>query len=168
MGAIRLGTDRVGTRPLGLDAMDSGEISLRNVKRGNLEPVSPAKLRQATGFVTEDRRGEGLFLPLSLTENISLPSLARLLGGSGLIDRKRERSFSAEKANALKVKVASLAQPVGTLSGGNQQKVVLARRLATDPRLFVLDEPTRGVDVPTKAEILSLASELARAGKWFC
>ena len=72
---------------LGLDAMDAGEIFLRNDNRGNLEPVSPAKLRQATGFVTEDRRGEGLFLPLSVTENISLPSLGRLLGASGLIDR---------------------------------------------------------------------------------
>ena len=165
MGAAGFGADRAGAGILGLDAIDSGELFLRNAGTGVLEIVSPAKLRDATGFVTEDRRGEGLFLPLSVTENISLPSLARLLGRGGLINRKRERLFSAEKAKALKVKVASLAQPVGTLSGGNQQKVVLARWLATEPRLFLLDEPTRGVDVLTKAEILNLASELARAGK---
>jgi ABC-type sugar transport system ATPase subunit/ribose/xylose/arabinose/galactoside ABC-type transport system permease subunit len=164
-GLLGSGRTELARALLGLDAMDSGELFLRNVSSGVLEPVSPAKLRDATGFVTEDRRGEGLFLPLSVAENISLPSLARLLGRAGLISRKRERSFSAEKVNALKVKVASLTQPVGTLSGGNQQKVVLARWLATEPRLFLFDEPTRGVDVLTKAEILNLASELARAGK---
>ncbi len=164
-GLLGSGRTELARALLGLDTIDSGELFLRNVSSGVLEPVSPVKLRDATGFVTEDRRGEGLFLPLSVTENISLPSLARLLGRGGLINRKRERSFSAEKVNALKVKVASLAQPVGTLSGGNQQKVVLARWLATEPRLFLFDEPTRGVDVLTKAEILNLASELARAGK---
>lgn len=164
-GLLGSGRTELARALLGLDGIDSGELFLRNVSSGVLEPVSPAKLRDATGFVTEDRRGEGLFLPLSVTENISLPSLARLLGLGGLIDRKRERSFSAERVNALKVKIASLAQPVGTLSGGNQQKVVLARWLATEPRLFLLDEPTRGVDVLTKAEILNLAGDLAREGK---
>ena len=164
-GLLGSGRTELARALLGLDAIDSGELFLRNASTGVLERVSPAKLREATGFVTEDRRGEGLFLPLSVTENISMPSLARLLGRGGLINRKRERLFSAEKVKALKIKLASVAQPVGTLSGGNQQKVVLARWLATEPRLFLLDEPTRGVDVLTKAEILDLASELARAGK---
>ena len=108
---------------------------------------------------------KGYFLPLKRHGKYFHAQLSSFLGPGGLINRKRERLFSAEKAKALKVKLASIAQPVGTLSGGNQQKVVLARWLATEPRLFLLDEPTRGVDVLTKAEILDLASELARAGK---
>jgi ABC-type sugar transport system ATPase subunit len=102
-GLLGSGRTELARALLGLDAIDSGDLFLRNVSSGVLESVSPAKLRDATGFVTEDRRGEGLFLPLSVAENISLPSLARLLGRAGLIDRKRERSFSAEKVNALKV-----------------------------------------------------------------
>jgi ABC-type sugar transport system ATPase subunit/ribose/xylose/arabinose/galactoside ABC-type transport system permease subunit len=164
-GLLGSGRTELARALVGLDPIDTGELFLRADGSGALERVAPAKLSEVTGFVTEDRRGEGLFLPLSVTENISLPSLSRFLGPGGLIIRKRERIFSAEKAKALKVKLASIGQAVGTLSGGNQQKVVLARWLATEPRLFFLDEPTRGVDVPTKAEILDLASELGRAGK---
>jgi ribose/xylose/arabinose/galactoside ABC-type transport system permease subunit/ABC-type multidrug transport system ATPase subunit len=164
-GLLGSGRTELARALVGLDPIDAGELFLRADSTGALERVAPAKLGKVTGFVTEDRRGEGLFLPLSVTENISLPSLFRFLGPGGLINRKRERIFSAEKAKALKVKLASPAQSVGTLSGGNQQKVVLARWLATEPRLFLLDEPTRGVDVLTKAEILDLAGELARAGK---
>jgi ABC-type sugar transport system ATPase subunit/ribose/xylose/arabinose/galactoside ABC-type transport system permease subunit len=164
-GLLGSGRTELARALVGLDPIDTGELFLRADGTGALQRVAPAKLSEVTGFVTEDRRGEGLFLPLSVTENISLPSLSRFLGAGGLIIAKRERIFSAEKAKALKIKLASTGQAVGTLSGGNQQKVVLARWLATEPRLFLLDEPTRGVDVPTKAEILDLASELARAGK---
>jgi ABC-type sugar transport system ATPase subunit/ribose/xylose/arabinose/galactoside ABC-type transport system permease subunit len=164
-GLLGSGRTELARALVGLDPIDAGELFLRVDGAGALERVTSAKLSEVTGFVTEDRRGEGLFLPLSVTENISLPSLLRFLGPGGLINRKRERIFSAEKAKALKVKLASTAQAVSTLSGGNQQKVVLARWLATEPRLLLLDEPTRGVDVLTKAEILDLASAQARAGK---
>jgi ABC-type sugar transport system ATPase subunit/ribose/xylose/arabinose/galactoside ABC-type transport system permease subunit len=164
-GLLGSGRTELARALVGLDPIDSGELFLRVDGTGALERVAPAKLSEITGFVTEDRRGEGLFLPLSVTENISLPSLFRFLGPGGIVNRKRERIFSAEKAKALKVKLISPAQAVGNLSGGNQQKVVLARWLATEPRLLLLDEPTRGVDVLTKAEILDLAGAQARAGK---
>jgi ABC-type sugar transport system ATPase subunit len=125
-GLLGSGRTELARALVGLDPIDTGELFLRADGTEALERVGPAKLSEVTGFVTEDRRGEGLFLPLSVTENISLPSLWRFLGSRGLINRKRERIFSAEKAKALKVKLASTAQAVGTLSGGNQQKVVLA------------------------------------------
>ena len=164
-GLLGSGRTELARALVGLDPIDSGELFLRADGTGALERIAPSKLSEITGFVTEDRRGEGLFLPLSVTENISLPSLSRFLGPGGIINRKRERIFGAEKAKTLKVKLTSPAQAVGTLSGGNQQKVVLARWLATEPRLLLLDEPTRGVDVLTKAEILDLAKAQARAGK---
>jgi ribose transport system ATP-binding protein len=148
---------------LGLDPLDAGDLYLPG--ETNEARVRPERLHREVGFVTEDRRGEGLFLPLNVTENVSLPSLRDLLNSWGLVDRRKEQSLASEMTQRLKIKFASLTQTVSTLSGGNQQKVVLARWLATEPRIFVFDEPTRGVDVPTKAEILRLAGELARSGK---
>ncbi|MBA3520113.1 MAG: sugar ABC transporter ATP-binding protein [Rhizobiales bacterium] len=147
---------------VGLDPMDAGTLRLR--RAGELVSVTPAEIHRETGFVTEDRRGEGLLLPLSVEANLSLASLLQLLNPFRLIDRGKEGALAEDSIARLKVKVASRAQSVGTLSGGNQQKVVLGRWLATRPRLFFLDEPTRGLDVGAKAEILKLTVELAQAG----
>ena len=129
-----------------------------------LLPISPRALHKLTGFVTEDRRGEGLFLPLSVNENIVLPSLKRFLNSWRLLSRKPQAALADAMIGQLSIKVSSREQSVGTLSGGNQQKVVFGRWLATKPQLFILDEPTRGLDVSAKAEILKLTAELARSG----
>ncbi|EJJ31518.1 sugar ABC transporter ATP-binding protein [Rhizobium sp. CF142] len=147
----------------GLDPIDTGVIRLRTDKDRELEIVSPARLHNYAAFVTEDRRGEGLFLPLSVERNLAFPSLRNLLR-FGAIDGRREASLAKGMINKLSIKVSSPKQTVATLSGGNQQKVVIGRWLATRPKLFLLDEPTRGVDVAAKAEILRLAREIASSG----
>ena len=147
---------------IGLDPIEAGTLRWRSDDR--LRPVTPAGLHRIAGIVTEDRRGEGLLLPLSTRANLSLASLRALLTPLRLVDRGREESLASDLIVRLRIKVSGSAQAVGTLSGGNQQKVVVGRWLATKPRLFLLDEPTRGLDVGAKTEILKLTAELARAG----
>ena len=103
-------------------------------------------------------------MPLSVVGNLSLASLGELLNRLRLIDRRREQKFAEDIVERLKIKLSDVRQAVRTLSGGNQQKVVLGRWLATRPRLFILDEPTRGLDVAAKTEVLRLTAELATAG----
>ena len=146
---------------VGLDSIDAGTLSWREGTQ--MTAIGPQQLQQRTGFVTEDRRGEGLFLPLSAGDNIVLPSLdaiARL----GFIMRREQKRVAAGMIRRLGIKVAGEDQRAATLSGGNQQKLVFARWLATAPKLFLLDEPTRGLDVGAKTEILRLVNEMADAG----
>jgi ABC-type sugar transport system ATPase subunit len=145
----------------GLDPIDGGTLGWRD--GGNLVPISPRQLRQKAGFVTEDRRGEGLLLPLSAGDNIVLPNLGAI-ARLGFIVRREQKRIATAMIRRLGIKVTGEDQRTATLSGGNQQKVVFARWLATAPKLFLLDEPTRGLDVGAKTEILKLVSELADAG----
>jgi ABC-type sugar transport system ATPase subunit len=161
-GLLGSGRTEILRALVGLDPLDGG--SLRFAGSGTLEAITPARLHAHTGFVTEDRRGEGLLLPLPVVSNVSFANLDALTGPAGLIDRKKERSFAQRLVDRLHIKISSLAQPVRTLSGGNQQKVVFARWLGTGAGLFLLDEPTRGLDVNAKSEILRLTTELASAG----
>jgi len=147
---------------IGLDPVDSGTISWR--KDEQLMKISPAALHAHVGIVTEDRRGEGMHLPLSVEKNISLPNLKSLLNKWRLVGRDKEGALAETMINRLQIKVSGLQQTIGTLSGGNQQKVVFAKWLATNPRLLLLDEPTRGLDVSAKAEIMKLIVELAEQG----
>jgi ABC-type sugar transport system ATPase subunit len=147
---------------IGLDPIDAGELSL--AVDGRARPITPTALHRAVGLVTEDRRGEGLLMPLSVSSKLSLASLGRLLNRLHLIDRRREQALAEDMVRRLAIKLTSVRQPVRTLSGGNQQKVVLGRWLATTPRIFFLDEPTRGLDVSAKTEVLKLAVELAASG----
>jgi ABC-type sugar transport system ATPase subunit len=146
---------------VGLDLIDGGTLDWQEGR--GLVAISPQQLQQRAGFVTEDRRGEGLFLPLSAGDNIVLPSL-RGIARLGFIMRREQKRVASAMIRRLGIKVASEEQRAATLSGGNQQKLVFARWLATAPKLFLLDEPTRGLDVGAKTEILSLVSELADAG----
>jgi rhamnose transport system ATP-binding protein len=114
-------------------------------------------------LVPEDRRAQGLVMDMSIERNIGLTGL-RTTVKAGLMDRSAERSRSLDWAVRLQVKYARLADTVSTLSGGNQQKVVLAKWLATGPRVLIVDEPTRGIDVGTKAEVHRLLSQLAADG----
>lgn len=115
------------------------------------------------GYVPEERRSEGLVLEFSVGENItysSLPAISRI----GLVDARAERRIVTEQVKALGIKARRPSMPVSLLSGGNQQKVVLAKALVTKPKLLILDEPTRGVDVGAKAEIYALIDQLGKQG----
>jgi ribose transport system ATP-binding protein len=139
----------------------SGRIVLQGKE---IQPAGPRDaLRHGIGFVPEDRRASGLVLFHSILANTvvsSLPAYGRL----GVIARRLERAASVRMADRLRLKFGRLQDEVGTLSGGNQQKVVFGRMLLTNPRLLLLDEPTRGVDIGAKSEIYRLLGELAGQG----
>ncbi|WP_174537252.1 sugar ABC transporter ATP-binding protein [Micromonospora chalcea] len=122
-----------------------------------------AALRAGVGFVPEDRRRSALVLEHPVGRSIVLAALSRLTS-AGIVSRRRERAAVARSVTGLAIRTASAATPVGALSGGNQQKVVFARHLLTEPRLLLLDEPTRGVDIGAKAEIYRLLRRLAGDG----
>ena len=146
---------------LGLDGPVGGRIDLSGPN--GLAPATPRDLRAVTAFVTEDRRGEGLLLPFSVGDNIALPNLDAL-SKRGVVQRARVRDLALRLIGRLSIKVSGPAQRAGTLSGGNQQKVVLAKWLAGAPTIMILDEPTRGLDLAAKDDILRLAVDLAGQG----
>jgi L-arabinose transport system ATP-binding protein len=120
-------------------------------------------IAKGIGFAPEDRKREGLILIRSVLENTSIAILKRL-SRFHFVQRRLERSVAAGFVEKLRVRTPSLEQEVGKLSGGNQQKVVLARWLAARPKVLILDEPTRGIDVGAKAEIYRLVDDLANEG----
>ena len=119
----------------------------------------------AAGFVLapEDRKRDGLILPMSVAANASLACLHRTMH-VGLISEAKETACVMPYVERFRVKTPSLAEPIVNLSGGNQQKVILAKWLATNPKIILLDEPTRGIDVNAKREIYAFIDELAQAG----
>jgi len=126
---------------------------------------SPADaLSHGIAMVTEDRKQYGLVPEMSLKENVTLSSLARY-GYGPFIRRRAEEAAADEQIRGFAVRTSGRDQPVKNLSGGNQQKVVIARALLADPRILILDEPTRGIDVGAKNEIYQLIARLAREGK---
>ena len=120
-------------------------------------------IRQGVAYVTEDRKGRGLFPLLSLDENITVTHLARFTRG-GLVSARRRRDHVARAIRELDIRASGPAQPAGTLSGGNQQKALVARYLVESPRVLILDEPTRGVDVGARAEIYRTMNRLTASG----
>ena len=133
--------------------------------RGQVLPNGSPLASMAAGvaLVPEDRRQQGLVMDLGIDRNVALASLARL-SRFGLISRTRERDLAATWANRLQLKFGRLTNAVSTLSGGNQQKVVLSKWLARDPSLLIIDEPTRGIDVGTKAEVHRILDGLVADG----
>jgi rhamnose transport system ATP-binding protein len=115
------------------------------------------------GLVPEDRRQQGLVMELSIQRNATM-TRTRKLAHAGIVRSAAEKALASDWATRLQLRYHRLTDPVGTLSGGNQQKVVLAKWLATEPRVLIVDEPTRGIDVGTKAEVHRLLSELAGRG----
>jgi ABC-type sugar transport system ATPase subunit len=114
-------------------------------------------------YVPEDRGRQGLVRPMPVSENVSLASLGRVSRRS-FIDRKAEAALAQESVERFRIRASGIDQIVGKLSGGNQQKVGLSKWLATEPRILIMDEPTRGIDVGAKAEIHRLMSEFAGRG----
>jgi ABC-type sugar transport system ATPase subunit len=120
-------------------------------------------IRHGVSFATEDRKGQGLVLQRSIGENMSLP-LLKLFSRFGFMQTRREKVRWEEERERLTIKAPNCQTLAGALSGGNQQKVILGRWLLTSPKLLILDEPTRGIDVGAKAEIYQLIDELAHSG----
>ncbi|MEJ2265856.1 MAG: sugar ABC transporter ATP-binding protein [Anaerolineales bacterium] len=152
----------VGLALFGVEPADSGEIILD----GKAEKIRSAEqaLRMGTAYLTEDRRLIGLTMPMSITSNITLPTLRQYLSRLGLIQTREEESTAEQYRERLSIRTPSIQQPVAMLSGGNQQKVMLSKWLNTRPQIFILDEPTRGIDVGAKAEVHQIINELAAQG----
>jgi rhamnose transport system ATP-binding protein len=160
-GLVGSGRTEFASVVFGLHAADRGELRLRG-RRVTID--SPrAAVAHGIAYVPEDRRRHGVVPEMSVSVNATLAVL-REISGRLLLNPKRERRVAEGFVERLAVKTPSLDTPVGALSGGNQQKVALARWLATKPVLLVLDEPTQGVDVGAKAEIHRLIVELAEQG----
>jgi monosaccharide-transporting ATPase len=158
-----LGSGRTETARLlfGADRADAGSVEVRG-KRARLANPRDA-IAQGIGFCSEDRKHEGAILPLSVRENLVLALQARQ-GIWRAIPMRRQQQLASDYVKWLGIKTASIETPIGSLSGGNQQKVLLARWLATEPGLLILDEPTRGIDVRAKQEIMDYVSALCRKG----
>lgn len=146
----------------GLDRLDAGEVCLVGAPAGRATPRH--RWQQGVGFLSEDRKEEGLMLNQSITDNLTLTKMESF-GRFGWIQGRRQQATARHWVGELAIKCRDAAQPIGQLSGGNQQKVALARLLEHPARIFLLDEPTRGIDVGSKAQIYRLVSELAAAGK---
>ncbi len=160
-GLVGSGRSEVARAIFGVDRYDAGSVS---VSGRRLRRASPAAAMAAgIGLVPEDRRLQGLVMGSSIARNIALASLARL-ARLGFIRASTERAFAADWAIKLRVKYGRLSNPISSLSGGNQQKVVLARWLGRRPSLLIVDEPTRGIDIATKSEVHRLLDELAGQG----
>jgi ABC-type sugar transport system ATPase subunit len=160
-GLVGSGRSEVALGIFGLDRAVSGRVFVDGKEARPRSPREAMKL--GIGLVSEDRKGQGLVLDMECGENITLSSLDRLSRG-GVIRRGGERKVIARFFEKLRIKAASPQIPAQTLSGGNQQKLVLAKWLARESRVLILDEPTRGVDIGAKGEIHRLIDELAAAG----
>ena len=160
-GLVGSGRTQLAEVLFGLAPADAGAIRLRGHAVRIDSPASA--IRQGIGYVPEDRRQHGVVLEMSVSANATLASLGAV-SRRGLIDRAAERDAAADYVDRLRIKTPSVAADVGSLSGGNQQKVALARWLSIRPAVLILDEPTQGVDVGSKAEIHGLMQDLAELG----
>jgi rhamnose transport system ATP-binding protein len=160
-GLVGAGRSEVACAIFGVDSSDGGTVTVNGT---TLRPGSPSAAMDAgIGLVPEDRRQQGLVMEMSIARNIALASL-NSLRRLGFIGGAAERRFARDWATRLQVKYGNLSDPMTSLSGGNQQKVVLAKWLGRRPAVLIVDEPTRGIDIGTKAEVHRLLEELAGEG----
>jgi ribose transport system ATP-binding protein len=162
-GLIGSGRTEVARLIFGADRRDAGVVELKGDARGLRSPR--AAVKAGVGFVPEDRKGQGAILTMPIRVNVTLSCLASVSKWFGFLAFERERAIVANLMEALRIKADSMDASVSTLSGGNQQKVVLAKWFHADGDLIILDEPTRGVDVGAKIEIYNLINRLAERGK---
>ncbi|MBO0873421.1 MAG: sugar ABC transporter ATP-binding protein [Pseudonocardia sp.] len=160
-GLVGAGRSEVARAVFGVDPRDTGSVRVNGRVLRPRDPV--AAMRAGVALVPEDRRQQGLVLDGSIQRNVAATRLGALTR-YGLLFGGAERRHAARWADRLHTRYAALSDPVRLLSGGNQQKVVLAKWLSTEPRLLIVDEPTRGIDVATKAEVHRLLAELAAEG----
>jgi rhamnose transport system ATP-binding protein len=160
-GLVGAGRTEVARVLFGVDRRDGGTVALdgREVSFDN----PSAAVRAGIAYVPEDRHLDGLVLDFPIASNVTLPILPRLFPRL-LVHRETERRLTSTYTDDLRVRMTGVEQPVSALSGGNQQKVVLAKWLATEPRILILDEPTRGIDIGAKVEVHRIISDLAASG----
>jgi simple sugar transport system ATP-binding protein len=162
IGLLGAGRTELALSLFGMTRPDAGTLKI------NGTPVTPGSNRDAIAagiaYLSEDRLRLGLNLPQSVADNMILAVLNRLVGGSGLISGRQRKDFVTEWIQKLSIKVTEPDRPVAQLSGGNQQRVVLAKWLATEPKALILDSPTVGVDIKNKQEIYRIIRELAGRG----
>jgi rhamnose transport system ATP-binding protein len=160
-GLVGAGRSEVARAIFGIDRHDAGTVKVRGTELKNGSPRSA--MAASVALVPEDRRQQGLVMDLGIDQNVALASLSTL-EHFGLIRRASERALATDWAIKLQLKYSRIKNAASTLSGGNQQKVVLAKWLARRPSLLIIDEPTRGIDVGTKAEVHRLLDELVSTG----
>jgi rhamnose transport system ATP-binding protein len=160
-GLVGAGRSEIARAVFGVDKYDSGRVTVGGVKVPRHKPTAAEKFGMA--LVPEDRRNQGLVMNAGVQRNITL-AIRNSLSKMGLLTSRMEEEATKNWAGRLQVKTRALDTEAVMLSGGNQQKVVLAKWLATNPKLLIIDEPTRGIDVGTKAEVHRLISELAGEG----
>lgn len=160
-GLMGSGRTEIMRGVFGLDPLDSGEIILKGEKLNIKGPKD--SISKGIGFITEDRKDEGLILDESINDNIILPVISQF-AKNHIINDSEVHDLVDMLVNRLKIKSESRNDPASSLSGGNQQKVVLAKWITISPQVLILDEPTRGVDVGAKREIYTLINELAEKG----
>ncbi len=160
-GLVGAGRSEVARAVFGVDPYDSGSVSLGGKDVRAHDPR--AAIRAGMAFIPEDRRKQGLVIDSSVTRNVA-GVIRRGIAKGGLLTAAMETRAAGPWASRLEVKTSALDMNAATMSGGNQQKVVIAKWLATSPKLLIIDEPTRGIDVGTKAEVHRLLSELAGQG----
>lgn len=162
VGLVGAGRTETMQALFGITKPESGEVYLKGEKVELKKPVDA--INHGIAYVTEDRKGEGLVLPMSIAQNATLPSMKEL-SGKVFIKGAQEKKQTEQILSELKVKMANSKLAVKNLSGGNQQKVVLAKWMLKDPDIIIFDEPTRGIDVGAKAEIYKLMNEFVAKGK---
>jgi ribose transport system ATP-binding protein len=161
-GLVGAGRTELARLVYGAERPTGGSIRLGGKAvsfRGPAEAIAAG-----VAYLTEDRKGDGLFLDMSVSENINLGVIGRDAGPLGWLDRARARSRAIAAIKAMAIRVPGPASQIGALSGGNQQKALLSRQLETEPKVLILDEPTRGVDIGAKSEIYRIIDDLAKRG----
>jgi ABC-type sugar transport system ATPase subunit len=161
-GLVGAGRTELARALFGIDHVDSGQFFVEGREIVIRQPADA--IAQGMGFVTEDRHREGLLSAADVCSNVTLTLLPRLVHLLGWISRKEEESIAQRFVERLAIVTTSIRQKVSSLSGGNQQKVILARWLATNPKILILDEATKGIDVGAKAEIHAMVDKLAQQG----
>lgn len=163
-GLVGSGRTELAKIIIGKEKHDSGEI-LVDGKPAGIRSIHDAMTRHRIGYVTEDRRRDGLIMQGSIRTNITITVWDRIAGFLGLVSGKKEEEISGKQVADLEIKAYGIQQRVGNLSGGNQQKVNVAKWLAADSEILIIDEPTVGVDVGAKEYLANLIRDLARGGK---
>ena len=160
MGAGRTETTRA---IFGIDEKESGQIFIDGKEVKINSPIDA--IRAGLVLAPEDRKKDGLCTGLSISDNIALPNLDMLSGGIlGTVNRKKEKEIVDQSVSSLRIKLPNAQVAAGSLSGGNQQKVVVAKWLVRNSRVVIFDEPTRGIDVAAKVEIYNLMNQLKQSG----
>lgn len=161
-GLVGAGRTEVARAIFGADEGGGGQITIDG---RDVRIASPAEaIKSGVAFVPEDRKQQGLFLAHSVKNNFSLPNLRQFVRWGLFISERREEEALHQLQKSLRIRMSDSSVAVGTLSGGNQQKVILARCIALSPKVLIVDEPTRGIDVRSKSEIHQLLADLAAKG----